>query len=229
MSFADGAAFYLNYVTALFTLRRAGFLDGESVLVHGAAGGVGTATLDLLRGRAAPSIAVVSDGAKGEVAVAAGADAVLRTDEPWSARARELTGGRGVDVVVDPVGGDRFTDSLRALDVGGRLMVVGFAGGTIPEVRVNRLLLRNLSVVGVALEPWEQRRPGIAAELVDELERAAADGRVRPVIGQRLAFERAGEALGILDRREARGKVVVDVLPQSSRTPPSTGMPTPVM
>jgi NADPH2:quinone reductase len=108
-------------------------------------------------------------------------------------------------------------------------MVVGFAGGTIPEVKVNRLLLRNLSVVGVALEPWEQRHPGLAAELVDELERAAGDGRVRPMIGQRLPFERAGEALGILDRREARGKVVVDVLPQSRRTPPSTGMPTPVM
>jgi NADPH:quinone reductase len=229
MSFAEGAAFYLNYVTALFTLRRAGFRDGESVLVHGAAGGVGTATLDLLRGRAAPSIAVVSGAAKAGVALAAGADVVLRTDERWSARTRELTDGHGVDVVVDPVGGDRFTDSLRALDVGGRLMVVGFADGSIPEVKVNRLLLRDLSVVGVALEPWEQRHPGIAAELVDELERVAVDGRVRPVVGHRLPFERAAEALGILDRRATHGKVVVDVVPQSSRTPPSTGMPTPVM
>ena len=188
MSFAEGAAFYLNYVTALFTLRRAGFIDGESVLVHGAAGGVGTATLDLLRGRARPSIAVVSTDAKAAVARRAGAD-----------------------VVVDPVGGDRFTDSLRALDVGGRLMVVGFAGGAIPEVKVNRLLLRDLSVVGVALEPWEQRHPGIAAELVAELEQAAAGGRVRPLVGARLPFERAGEALGVIDRREAEGKVVVDV------------------
>jgi NADPH2:quinone reductase len=211
MSFAEGAAFYLNYVTALFTLRRAAFVDGESVLVHGAAGGVGTATLDLLRGRAEPSIAVVSSDAKAEVAVRAGADAVLRAGDRWSEQARELTGGRGVDVVVDPVGGDRFTDSLRALDVGGRAMVVGFAGGSIPEVKVNRLLLRDLSVVGVALEPWEQRHPGIATELVAELEQAAADGRVRPLIGTRLPFDRAGEALGILDRREAEGKVVVDV------------------
>jgi NADPH2:quinone reductase len=211
MSFAEGAAFYLNYVTALFTLRRAAFVDGESVLVHGAAGGVGTATLDLLRGRAEPSIAVVSSDAKAEVAERAGADAVLRTGERWSDQARELTGGRGVDVVVDPVGGDRFTDSLRALDVGGRAMVVGFAGGSIPEVKVNRLLLRDLSVVGVALEPWEQRHPGIAAELVAALEQAAADGRVRPLIGARLPFDRAAEALGIIDRREAEGKVVVDV------------------
>jgi NADPH2:quinone reductase len=211
MSFEEGAAFYLNYVTALFTLRRAGFADGESVLVHGAGGGVGTATLDLLRGRAAPSIAVVSSDAKAATADAAGAGVVLRTDEPWSARARELTGGHGVDVVVDPVGGNRFTDSLRVLDVGGRLMVVGFADGTIPEVRVNRLLLRDLSVVGVALEPWEQRHPGVAAELVETLEQAAAEGRVRPVIGDRLPFERAGEALGLIDRRQARGKVVVQI------------------
>ena len=210
LGWAEGAAFFLNYATAWFTLHRSGFADGESVLVHGAAGGVGTATLDLLRGRAAPSVAVVSSGPKEEVARTMGADHVLRTDQEWSRQTRELT-GHGVDVVVDPVGGDRFVDSLRALDVGGRLMVVGFADGAIPEVKVNRLLLRNLSVVGVALDPWERRFPGYAPELVDGLERAAADARVRPHVGTRLAFERAAEALGVLDRREALGKVVVEL------------------
>ena len=210
MAWADGAAFFLNYATAWFALHRAGFADGESVLVHGAAGGVGTATLDLLRGRAKPSIAVVSSPAKADVARECGADAVLMTDEPWSERVRTVT-GTGVDVVVDPVGGDRFTDSLRALDVGGRLMVVGFADGVIPEVKVNRLLLRNLSVIGVALDPWEQRFPGYAPELVAGLEAAAAQGRIRPFIGDRLAFDDAPRALGILDRREARGKVVIEV------------------
>jgi NADPH2:quinone reductase len=211
MSFAEGAAFYLNYVTALFTLRRSGFTDGESVLVHGAAGGVGTATLDLLRGRACPSIAVVSTPAKAKVAVEAGADVAVLTTEPWSARARELNGGDGIDVVVDPVGGDRFTDSLRALDVGGRLMVVGFAEGTIPTIQANRLLLRDLSVLGVALDPWEQRFPGTASELGEELEFVAAKGRVHPLIGDRLPFERSVEALGIVDERRARGKVVVEL------------------
>lgn len=210
MPWADAAAYFLNYATAWFTLHRARFDDGESVLVHGAAGGVGTATLDLLRGRAKPSIAVVSTDAKESVARECGADAVLRADDSWAAAARELT-GHGVDVVVDPVGGDRFTDSLRALDVGGRVMVVGFADGSIPEVKVNRLLLRNLSVIGVALDPWEQRFPGYAPELVEGLERAAADGRVRPYIGERLPFDRAHEALGIIDRREALGKVVVEL------------------
>jgi NADPH2:quinone reductase len=210
MSWAEGAAFYLNYVTAWFTLHRAGFTDGESVLVHGAAGGVGTATLDLLAGRGKPVIAVVSSDAKAEVALACGADEVLLTGEDWLTRVRELTHGLGVSVVVDPVGGDRFTDSLRALDVGGRLLVVGFADGAIPEVKVNRLLLRDLSVVGVALEPWQQRYPGFAAELTAELEAIAE--RVSPYIGHRLPFDRAAEALEVLDGRQALGKVVV-VLP----------------
>jgi NADPH2:quinone reductase len=209
MGWQEGAAFYLNYVTAAFTLRRAGFCDGESVLVHGAAGGVGTATLDLLRGRTSTSVAVVSSSAKAEVAKGAGADEVLLTSDDWSEGARALT-GHGVDVVIDPVGGDRVTDSLRALDVGGRLMVVGFAGGEIPTVRLNRLLLRDLSVVGVALEPWEQRHPGVAAELVAELEALAP--QARPIIGHVLPFDRAAEALLVLDRREALGKVVVTLL-----------------
>lgn len=210
MSWADGAAYFLNYATAWFTLDRAEFQDGQSVLVHGAAGGVGSATLDLLRGRAKPLVAVVSSERKGEVARTCGADVVLLTGAEWARQAREAT-DNGVDIVVDTVGGDRFTDSLRALDVGGRLMVVGFAEGSIPEVKVNRLLLRNLSVIGVALDPWEQRFPGYAPELVDGLEAAAAEGRVRPYVGHRLPLAGAADALGILDRREAHGKVVIEV------------------
>lgn len=209
MSWSEGAAFYLNYATAWFTLHRAGFIDGESVLVHGAAGGVGTATLDLLRDRGRPVVAVVSTEDKGSVARACGADVVVTTGEDWLEAVRNATGGRGVSVVVDPVGGDRFTDSLRALDVGGRLMVVGFAGGAIPEVKVNRLLLRDLSVVGVALEPWQQRFPDFAATLPAELESIA--DRVSPYIGHRLPFDRAAEALELLDRRKAVGKVVVEL------------------
>lgn len=209
MSWTEGAAYYLNYVTAWFTLYRSGFRDGESVLVHGAAGGVGTALLDLLRGRADPPLAVVSSDAKAEVALACGAGAVLRSDGQWLSEVRDLTHGRGVDVVVDPVGGDRFPDSLRALDVGGRLMVVGFAGGAIPEVKVNRLLLRDLSVVGVALEPWHQRFPEFADRVLDELEALAATAR--PYVGHRLRLEQAAEALGIIDGRQALGKVVVEL------------------
>ncbi|MGY0541427.1 NADPH:quinone oxidoreductase family protein [Nocardioides sp. YJ-D4] len=211
VSWEVGAAVFLNYSTAWFTLHRAAFHNGESVLVHGAAGGVGTAVLDLLRGRGAPTIAVVSSEEKEKVAWKAGADAVLRSDQGWLQQARDLTGGNGVDVVVDPVGGDRFVDSLRALDLGGRLMVVGFAAGTIPEVKVNRLLLRDLTVMGVALDPWLQRHPGLGAQMIGELEDAMATERVAPYIGDVLPWERAGEALSILGGREAHGKVVVRV------------------
>lgn len=210
MGWAEGAAYFLNYATAAFALHRAGFRDGESVLVHGAAGGVGSATLDLLRGRGEPAIALVSSDEKAQVARSCGADRVVGSGGDWSRAVRDIT-GHGVDIVIDPVGGDRFTDSLRALDVGGRLMVVGFAGGSIPEVKVNRLLLRNLSVMGVALDPWEQRFPGFAPVLIDQLEHLAAEGRVRPYVGHRLGLERSHEALGILDRREALGKVVVEL------------------
>ncbi|CUU56541.1 NADPH2:quinone reductase [Parafrankia irregularis] len=211
LSWEQGAALFLNYATAWFTLLRAAFRDGESVLVHGAAGGVGTATLDLLRGRAAPSIALVSTEVKAAVAIEAGADHAVQVRDGWSTEVRTLTGGRGVDVVVDPVGGDRVVESLRALDVGGRLMVVGFAAGRIPEVRLNRLLLRDLTVMGVAVEPWVERHPRLAGQLIHELETAAAAGRLHPVIGHRLEWARASEALCLLDGRASTGKVVVTV------------------
>jgi NADPH2:quinone reductase len=210
LGWAEGAAFYVNYLTGLFTLERARFVPGESVLVHGAAGGVGTATLDLLRGRAAPAIAVVSTERKAEVARACGADEVVVAATDWLAAVRTMT-GRGVDIVVDPVGGDRFVDSLRGLDIGGRLMVVGFASGEIPEVRVNRLLLRDLTVTGVAVDPWNRRFPAEAERMNLALEELAASGRVRPYVGDVLPFDRAGEALKILESRQALGKVVVEL------------------
>lgn len=219
MSFNEGAAFFLNYATAWFALYRAGFTDGESVLVHGAAGGVGSAVLDLLRDRTDHLLAVVSSDTKAEAAARCGATEILRSGEDWSARARLATGGLGVDVVIDPVGGDRFTDSLRSLDVGGRLMVVGFAEGNIPEVKVNRLLLRDLSVMGVAVNPWLERHPGFGEQLLDELEALTATGTARPLIGHVLPWERAPEAMGIIDRREAHGKVVIEVRPEHTAPP----------
>ena len=138
----------MNYHTAYFSLKMRGRLaEGESVLVHGAAGGIGTATIQVAKGLGARTIAVVSSDEKEQVARDAGADEVVRSDGPWKDEAKERSGG-GVDVVIDPVGGDRFTDSLRSLAEGGRVVVVRFTGGSIPEVRVNRLLLNNTEVVG---------------------------------------------------------------------------------
>jgi NADPH2:quinone reductase len=211
MSYAEGAALWLNYSTAWFGIERAGVREGETVLVQGAAGGVGTAALDLLRGLGARSIAVVSSEEKERVARAMGADEVVRSDGPWLEHVRALTDGRGVDVVLDPVGGDRFTDSLRSLDMAGRLIVIGFTGGSIPVVKVNRLLLRNLTITGIGLDPMDRRFPGTVRRIGDAVSALAEQGRITPLVGHRLPLDQGAEALRLLDRREALGKVVVDV------------------
>ena len=134
LDFDQAAALVLNYHTAYFSLRTRGRLaPGETVLVHGASGGVGTATLQVAKGLGATTIAVVSSDEKERVARDAGADHVVRSDGPWKDQAKELTGGAGVDIVVDPVGGDRFTDSLRSLRAGGRAVVVGFTARLDPR------------------------------------------------------------------------------------------------
>ncbi|HET7399116.1 MAG TPA: NADPH:quinone oxidoreductase family protein [Intrasporangium sp.] len=213
MSFIEGAALQLNYATAWFALYRVGLWPGETVLIHGAAGGVGTATIQVAQALGATPIAVVSNDTKERVARAAGAQLVVRPEPGWVDEVKALTHGRGVDVVIDPVGGDRLIDSLRSLDVGGRLAVVGFAAGAIPEVRVNRLLLRDLSVVGVAVAPYVERHPQIGAELATALEELSASSAIRPVVGHVLGLDQAGEALALIERREALGKVVVKVKP----------------
>jgi NADPH2:quinone reductase len=211
LDFAQGAALILNYHTAYFALKLRGRLgEGEKVLVHGAAGGVGTAALQIAEGLGAQTIAVVSSDEKERVAREAGADEVVRSDGPWKDQAKEWSGG-GVDVVLDPVGGDRFTDSIRSLREDGRVVVVGFTGGSIPEVKVNRLLLNNTAVVGagwgayVMGKPQENRRIGAA---VDEL---IAGGHVRPIVGARFPLDEASAALNLIDQRGALGKVVLEV------------------
>lgn len=212
LSFAQGAAFPMNYHTAHFSLVRRGRLRaGESVLVHGAAGGVGTATIQVAKALAATVLAVVSSDVKAEVATAAGADAVLRSDGPWKDEAKALTDGRGVDVVVDPVGGDRFTDSIRVLAPEGRLLVVGFAGGTIPEVRVNRLLLSNTSLVGCAWGGFLFQEPTFVATTAAALDPHIRSGALDPPIGASFPLEQAADALALLDDRLATGKVILTV------------------
>jgi NADPH2:quinone reductase len=211
LDFAQGAGLTLNYHTAYFALKLRGRLaEGETVLVHGAAGGVGSAALQVAKGLGARTFAVVSSDEKERVAREAGADEVLRSDGPWKDEAKERSGG-GIDVVIDPVGGDRFTDSLRSLGEGGRAVVVGFAGGSIPEVRVNRLLLNNIDVVGAGWGGYVLGKPGVNREIGAEVLRLAEEGFVRPVVGERFPLERASDALELLDGRGALGKIVLDV------------------
>lgn len=211
LDFGQGASVILNYHTVYFALKLRGRLEeGERVLVHGAAGGVGTAALQVAKALGAWTIAVVSSDEKEKVARAAGADEVVRADGPWRERALELSGG-GVDVVVDPVGGDRFTDSLRCLREDGRVLVVGFTEGSIPEVKVNRLLLRNVSVVGAGWGAYVMGNPARNRAIGEAVGKMIDDGFVRPIVGACFPLEDAVGAFRTIDERRAVGKVVLSV------------------
>jgi len=210
-SFEEGAAFVMNYHTSHFALHRRGRMrEGDTVIVHGAGGGVGSAAVQIAHGGGARTIAVVSTDAKEEVARRAGADEVVRTDG-WLDAVRESTGGRGADIVLDPVGGERFADSVRALAPEGRVLVVGFAEGEIPTLKVNRLLLRNADVVGVAWGAFVGDKPDFSAEIQADLERLAAAGAVRPILDAEYRLEDGAAAVARLEERGALGKVVVRV------------------
>jgi NADPH:quinone reductase len=209
VSFEQGAALPMNYLTAQFALgTRARLRAGETVLVHGAAGGVGTATLQVAKGYGARTIAVVSTEEKADVARAAGADEAVLADG-FLAAVKERTEGAGVDVVVDVVGGELFTDSLRALAPLGRLLVVGFAAGSIPQVRVNRLLLNNVDVRGVGWGAYAMVRPGFMREQWDELVPMMQNGVVDPPVGSTYSLDQVGDALRDLEQRRAVGKSVL--------------------
>ena len=217
LDFRQGAGLILNYHTAYFALATRGRVKvGETVLVHGAAGGIGTAAVQVAKGLGARVVAVVSSDIKEVAARGAGADLVLRSADAWKDQARELG---GIDVVLDPVGGDRFTDSLRSLRPGGRVVVVGFTGGSIPEIRVNRLLLGNTEVVGAGwgtqlLGGWDTDREA-SLQFLRHTESALAEmiaaGHVWPVIGASFPLERAADSLKLIESREATGKIVLDI------------------
>jgi len=211
VSFASGAALPLNYLTAHLALVRRGHLKvGETVMVHGAAGGLGTAVCSLADALGARVIAVVSTLEKGEVVSAAGAHEVVLA-EGFKDQVRRLTHGRGVDMVVDPVGGDRFTDSLRSLATEGRLLVLGFAGGEIPTVRTNRLLLSNTCVMGVASNELWTLDPNYPTEQWRDLIPRVESGSIEPLIGGEFPLEDAASAIRMLDERRAHGKILVRV------------------
>ncbi|OZD65809.1 NADPH:quinone oxidoreductase family protein [Rhodococcus sp. 06-1460-1B] len=211
VSLTAGAGLLFNDLTVHFALRERGRLaQGETVLVHGAAGGIGTSALRMapVLG-AARVIAVVSSEAKADIARAAGATDVVLVDG-WKDAVKELTGGRGVDVVVDPVGGDRFTDSIRSLAPSGRILVLGFTGGEIPTVKVNRLLLNNVDVVGVGWGAWWMTRPGYLATQWAEIEPLLADSSLVAPEPSVFPVSDAAAAIASLENRTAAGKVVLD-------------------
>jgi NADPH:quinone reductase len=209
----DGAAVCLlgNYYTMYFGLvRRGGLMAGETVLVLGSAGGVGTAAIQIAKALGARVIAMVHRPGATEFVESLGADVVLPLTDGWAQAVREHTDGRGVDLVVDPVGGSAFDDAIRVLATEGRLLVVGFAsGGGIPTVKVNRLLLRNVSVVGVGLGEFINRTPGAQAEIGAGLGKLV-DAGLRPPPPVRYPLSDGRAALESLASGGVRGKVVLE-------------------
>ena len=210
LDFGPAAGLVQSYSTALFTLtRRATVRTGEWVLVLGAGGGVGLATIDVACALGARVIAAASTDDKLAAATAMGAEATIAYEtEDLKTRARELSGG-GVDVVVDPVGGAHSEPALRATRFGGRFCVVGFAAGSIPKVPLNQILLNNRTVVGVDWGAWTVRAPDENRELLGELLRMVEDGQLHPPAPTECPLEDAARVLADLLDRRVTGKVVL--------------------
>jgi NADPH2:quinone reductase len=208
---ATASAFVVAYHTAWFGLyRRAGLRVGETLLVHAAAGGTGSAAVQLGRLAGARVIAVVGSAEKAEVARDLGADLVIdRTRDDVIAAVKEATGEKGVDVIYDPVGGQAYTASTKVVAFEGRIIVVGFASGTIPKVSLNHALVKNYSILGLHWGLYRTRRPELIRRAHDELMTLAAADVVRPLVSRRLAFDEAPAGLAALAAGDTIGRVTV--------------------
>jgi len=211
MGFDAGAALPIVYPTSYAALvYRAALQPGETLLVHAAAGGVGSAAVQIGKALGARVLATAGGAEKLEVARRSGADvAIDYRSEDFAARVLEETGGRGADVIYDPVGGDVFERSLKCIAWNGRLLVIGFAGGEIPSVKLNRILLKNIAVVGLHWGAYAKFEPARIPQTMQALLELQAKGAVAPEIYRRYPLAEAAEALGALGSRHSWGKVVL--------------------
>ena len=211
MSFEEAAAFFINYQTGWFGLhRRANLKPGDFLLVHAAAGGVGSAAVQLGKAAGATVIASVGSPEKARVAGELGADRVIEHREEDLVQAvKDFTGGHGVDVVYDPVGGEAFERSTKCIAFEGCIVVVGFTSGQIPQARTNHVLVKNYSVVGLHWGLYGERRPDLIGECTDELMRLHAEGRIAPYVSRRVPLEKAAEALADVAAGRTTGKTVI--------------------
>ena len=210
-SFAEGAAFLVASHTAYHGLVQRGHLaPGETLLVHGAAGGVGLAAVELGKILGATVIATASSEEKLAAAKSRGADHGINYEaEPFPEAVKRLTGGAGADVIYDPVGGAVFEQSLRCIAFGGRLLTVGFASGTLPTVKANLVLIKGCSVVGVRAGEAGRRNPALRKTAVEALFKLADAGKLRPHVSATFPLERFAEAMRLLSDRKAIGRVVL--------------------
>lgn len=207
------AGFGLTYGTSFYALKqRAGLRSGETLLVLGAAGGVGSAAVDLGEAMGARVIAAASSDDKLAYAAELGADAGINyTTDDFRERLKEMTGGRGVDVVYDPVGGDLTEPALRSMAWNGRLLVIGFAAGSIPEIPLNLPLLKGVSITGVFWGAWTKRDPAASSANFGELFSMVENGALHPQVSAVYPLDGFVEAFGLLTGRAAKGKVVLEI------------------
>jgi NADPH2:quinone reductase len=211
MSFEHGAAFGVVYQTSYFGLvYRAQLQPGETLLVHAAAGGVGLAAVQIGRALGARVLATAGSAAKLETARLHGADEAYDYSTPdWVERVKAATGGRGADVVYDPVGGEVFDLSTKCIAFGGRLLVIGFASGRIPSIQVNRILLKNIAVVGLHWGAYRQHDPSRIPQAMDALFGLYRQGKLRPVVSSTWPLTQAAAALDEIASRRSIGKVLL--------------------
>ncbi|MAA67083.1 MAG: NADPH:quinone oxidoreductase [Alteromonadaceae bacterium] len=213
MSDEEAAAFTMVYGTSYHALKqRANIQPGETLLVLGASGGVGLATVELGKAMGAHVIAAASTAEKLEVAKQAGADELINyTEEPLKDTIKKLTKNNGVDVVYDPVGGDFTEQALRAMAWNGRHLIIGFAAGEIPKIPANLTLLKGCSVVGVFWGTFTRQEPEVSNQNMMDLLKLYSEGKIKPAISEVFEFEEYVGALNALTERRAKGKIVLKV------------------
>lgn len=208
---AEAAALHIGYQTGFFGLhRRAHLQEGETLLVHAAAGGVGSAAVQLGKAAGARVIGVVGGRQKAAVARELGCDLVIdrRTDDIVAA-VKEATGGRGADVIYDPVGGDAYAKSAKCVAFEGRIVIVGFASGSVPAPALNHALVKNYSIVGLHWGLYAQKDPASIARCHEQLTRLAAEGAIKPLISERVPLKDAAAAVQRVADGTTTGRVVV--------------------
>lgn len=210
MDFIKAAAYPAAYLTAYVALIIRGNLKaGETLLVHGSTGGVGMAAVDIGKLWGAKVIATSASDEKLKVVKARGADHVINVTRGFREEVKELTGGKGADVIYDPVGGDVFDESVRCIAWNGRLLIIGFTSGRIPSVSVNMPLIKGFSVVGVRAGEYGRRDPEAGRANIEAIDRLAAEGKIDPYVCATFPLDHAVEAMRMLQNRQAIGKVVI--------------------
>jgi NADPH2:quinone reductase len=213
MSYRDAAAFQFNYQTSYFALdHRARLKKAEYLLVHGGAGGVGSAAIQIGKALGARVIATAGSSEKLEICRQCGAEFLINynTDD-FVEKVMEFTAGKGADVIYDPVGGDVFDRSTRCIAWEGRILIIGFTSGRIPEIRTNKILLKNMSVIGLWWGNYRLYNPQLVEQTRQRLYQMYEEGQIKPVIHSSIEFKNLPQALELIESRKSYGKVVLKV------------------